>query len=463
MTTIERLYGVYCESHTVTTDSRQITPGCIFFALKGERFDGNAFVEQALAEGAALCVASDRRFDGHDRVAVVDDVLATLQELARHHRRHLAIPVIGITGTNGKTTTKELINAVLSRRYSTACTAGNHNNHIGVPLTLLAIGSRAQVAIVEMGANHPREIEQLCSIADPDCGLVTNVGRAHLEGFGGFEGVVRTKTELYRHIAQKSGTLFVNADNERLMREAEPLATIPPTESPLPAYMPATPVLTADALAATPLTLLTYGSSPEAVVHGSPATTAAPDDPYMRFYFEVGDRVYTVHTHLLGNYNFDNCMAAVAVGLFFGVEPFDIKEAIEGYVPQNQRSEYKVSERGNRLYLDCYNANPSSMAAAIESFRIMGGTMAIIGGMRELGRESRMEHQKLVDMLESCKLDRCLLIGHEFDGLDLPSGMVPLPSTDAAAEWLGSNTPHGATILIKGSNGNRLWTLENLL
>ena len=217
------MYDLFRSSHCVTTDSRCITPGCIFFAFKGERFDGNAYVPQALEQGAALCVTTDGRYAGDPRCAVVDDVLDTLQQLARRYRADITIPVLGITGTNGKTTTKELVHAVLARRYRTACTKGNFNNHLGVPLTILSIPVDSEIAIVEMGANHPGEIESLCKIADPDCGLITNVGRAHLEGFGSFEGVVNTKTELYRHLAAKGGQVFVNADNEILCERVNAL------------------------------------------------------------------------------------------------------------------------------------------------------------------------------------------------------------------------------------------------
>ena len=469
---IDNLYQAFLLSHAVTTDSRAITPGCLFFAFKGEHFDGNAFAPKALEQGAALCVISDPQYKVDDRCIVVPDVLKTLQELAREHRRHLQMPVIGITGTNGKTTTKELVHAVLAKRYRTSATKGNFNNHLGVPLTLLSIPADTELAIVEMGANHPGEIEFLCGIADPDCGLITNVGRAHLEGFGSFEGVVHTKTELYRWLAGKDGLVFVNADNERLMHEAEHLATIPGLRSVIPAYAPDTPAFVPTAIEKTPISLLTYGRSQEADIRGTLVTSATqqlshsatqPLNPYLHFYFEVGDNVYNVHTHLLGDYNFDNCMAAVAVGLHFGVEPFDIKEAIEAYVPSNQRSEYRETARGNRLYLDCYNANPSSMAAAISSFSSMHGTMAIIGGMHELGHEERKEHQKLVDQLEEYHLDRVLLVGPEFDSIDLPSNMLRFPDTAAVADWLKANPLSGATILVKGSNTNRLWTLEELL
>ena len=428
---IDKLYKAYLASHRVTTDSRAITPGCLFFAFKGASFDGNAFAPQALEQGAALCVIGDEKYKVDDRCIVVPDVLATLQELAREHRRHLTVPVVGITGTNGKTTTKELVHAVLAKRYKTSATAGNFNNHLGVPLTLLAIPEDTQIAIVEMGANHPGEIAFLCDIADPDCGLITNVGRAHLEGFGSFEGVIKTKTELYRHLATKEGTVFVNADNPILMEKASGLATV------------------------------TYGKDETAMVRG----TYVGSDPYLHFYFEVGDNVYNVRTHLLGAYNFDNCMAAVAVGLHFGVEPFDIKEAIEQYMPANQRSQWKETA-DNKLYLDCYNANPSSMAAAIASFAEMNsgsGKVAIIGAMRELGDASQEEHRKLVQALADCHLECCLLIGHEFDGLTLAQNMTLLHTTEEAIEWLTKTKIKGKTILIKGSNSNRLWTLEPLL
>ena len=453
-----------------------------------------------------MCVTSDASHRGDERCVVVSDVLKTLQELAREHRRHLEMPVIGITGTNGKTTTKELVHAVLAKRYKTSATKGNFNNHLGVPLTLLSIPQDTEIAIVEMGANHPGEIEFLCSIADPDCGLITNVGRAHLEGFGSFEGVVQTKTELYRHLAGgdlsganppkgKHGLVFVNADNERLMHEAEKLATIPGLRSVIPAYAPDNPAFVPSTIEKTPLSMLTYGRSQEADVRGtligerskvkgeSYADAATGSDshlspltshlsPYLHFYFEVGDNVYNVHTHLLGDYNFDNCMAAVAVGLHFGVEPWDIKEAIEEYTPSNQRSEFKETARGNRLYLDCYNANPSSMEAAISSFATMIGVkgsektnvqnIAIIGGMHELGHDERKEHKHVVEQLAECHLDRVLLVGPEWYKIENSNFML-FPDTDSVRSWLQANPVSGATILIKGSNTNRLWTLEEIL
>ena len=427
----EQLYEIFLQHPTVTTDSRHCPEGSIFFALRGESFDGNTFAAAALAAGCAYAVVDEHEYATDPRCLLVSDVLETLQQLAALHRRKWGHTILQITGTNGKTTTKELVHAVLAKRYKTSATAGNFNNHLGVPLTLLSIPTDAQIAIVEMGANHPGEIADLCGIADPDCGLITNVGRAHLEGFGSFEGVVKTKTELYRHLASKKGLVFVNADNERLTQEAKGMKTC------------------------------TYGRSESADVRG----TYVGSDPYLHFYFEVGDNVYNVRTHLLGAYNFDNCMAAVAMGLRFGVEPFDIKEAIEEYIPANQRSQWKETDN-NKLYLDCYNANPSSMAAAIASFAEMNtGTpkVAIIGAMRELGDASVEEHCKLVQALNNCHLEHCLLIGHEFDGITLGPNMTLMHSTEEAAEWLKKAKIQGKTILVKGSNSNKLWTLEQLL
>ena len=470
---IARLFEVFSASHTVTTDSRAITPGCIFFAFKGERFDGNAFAPKALELGAALCVLSDSRYAVDDRCIVVPDVLACLQELARVYRRHLSIPFVAITGTNGKTTTKELVHAVLARRYRTSATVGNFNNHLGVPLTILSIPPDTEIAIVEMGANHPGEIAQLCGIADPDYGLITNVGRAHLEGFGSFEGVIQTKTELYRHLALKHGTVFVNADNDILVEQAERLALRPGIGG-LPVPFSDGYTVKAHDIDKHPLSLVTYGRDASAAIRG----TYVGSDPFMHFYFECGDNVYNVRSSLLGDYNFDNAMAAVAVGSFFGVEPFDIKLAIEDYRPGNRRSQFKDTGR-NSLYLDCYNANPSSMAAAISSFKCLNvsikqpntvgradGTprkMAIIGGMHELGADERTEHERLVEQLASCGLEMCLLVGHEFDGIPLKPYMHLFPDTPSLRSWLVANPISDATILVKGSNTNRLWELEELL
>jgi len=467
--TIEELYQKYLASHHVTTDSRQVRAGSLFFALKGDNFDGNAFAAKALEQGAAVCILSDPAYVVDDRCVVVKDVLEALQQLARYHRSQLTIPVIGITGTNGKTTTKELVHAVLSRKYRTYATQGNFNNHLGVPLTLLAIPADCEVAVVEMGANHPGEIEFLCNIANPDLGLITNVGRAHLEGFGGFKGVVRTKTELYRHLAAMAGTIFVNADNDILMERAEKMAVLPSSPSVLPGFVPSIPLVTPGdytegfkprGVNMPMASVVSYGSSPTAEYKGAFVSA----NPYMKFYFEDGDNVYTVQTHLLGAYNFDNAMAAMCVGRYMGVDLFDIKTALEEYQPSNNRSQFKQTAH-NALMLDCYNANPSSMELAVKSFADMQGErkVAILGGMKELGGESRAEHRKLFDQLCGCAFSRLLLIGEEFCFADGQQGVVWFPDVDAAKTYLEAHPITQSLILLKGSNSNHLWQLESLL
>ncbi len=434
MMNIEQLYQTYLQSRAVTTDSRAITPGCLFFAFKGEKFDGNAFAPQALEQGAALCIISDPQYRVDDRCIVVPDVLTTLQELAKHHRQHLTIPVIGITGTNGKTTTKELVHSVLSRRYRTHATTGNHNNHLGVPLTLLGIPANAEIAIIEMGANHPGEIASLCAIANPDYGLITNVGRAHLEGFGSFEGVIRTKTELYRHLAVKQGTAFVNANNDILIRQA------------------------ADCHLAT----VTYGDSDTAQVRGH----LVGSDPYMKYYMEDGDNVYSIQSQLLGNYNFDNAMAASAVGRYFRVDYWDIKEAIEQYIPSNNRSQYKETGR-NVLILDCYNANPSSMGVALDNFEALKreNKVAMLGNMRELGTDSHAEHEKIVARLTARNDMKAVLVGAEFEFAHQKASdrLLWFADVQAAVKYFEHNPLNGCTVLLKGSNGTRMWELEKVL
>lgn len=433
--TTEEIYSVYLRSHKVTTDSRAITPGCLFFAFKGEHFDGNAFAPEALQQGAALCIIGDETYRCDDRCVVVEDVLLTLQQLATHHRNHLTIPVIGITGTNGKTTTKELVHTVLSRRYRTYATQGNYNNHLGVPLTLLSIPPDAEMAVVEMGANHPGEIADLCGIAQPNFGLITNVGRAHLEGFGSFEGVIDTKTALYRHLTACRGTAFVNAENEILMARA-----------------------TSDVL-----NTVTYGDCEGAWLRGH----LVESNPYMKFYIEEGDNVYSIQTQLLGGYNFENAMAAAAVGHYFHVELWDIKEAIANYAPANNRSQCRDTGR-NILFLDCYNANPSSMKVSIDNFESLprDNKVAILGAMKELGTDSRQEHENIARRMVADEGITTLLVGAEFGFVEQEECYRRLrwfADVDAAAQYLTDNPPQGATILLKGSNSTRIWKLEELL
>ena len=463
------IYESYLASRHVTTDSRTVREGSIFFALKGENVDGNQYAQQAIDKGAALCVVDNPECVVNDRCILVDDSLKALQELARQHRANLSIPVIGITGTNGKTTTKELVNAVLSRRFRTSATQGNFNNHLGVPLTILSIPEDAEIAIVEMGANHPGEIDFLCNIANPDFGLITNVGKAHLEGFGSFKGVIRTKTELYKHLAAMAGVIFVNADNDILMERAEKMAQLPSSPSVLPGVIPAFPGATPSEYSADfrprgvnlPMaSVVTYGSSMSAEYKGSFVSA----DPYMKFYFEDDDNVYTVQSNLIGGYNFDNAMAAVCVGRYFGVELFDIKTAIEEYQPSNNRSQFKQTER-NSLVLDCYNANPSSMKVAVDNFSAMKATnkIVILGGMRELGSDSVSEHKALVERVCQGAFTRVLLVGDEFRFAASKPPVEWYATCDELLNKLNAEPVQGATILIKGSNSNRLWLLEAAL
>lgn len=467
--TIEELYNVYLRQRRVTTDSRQVSEGCIFFGLKGENFDGNRFAAQALEKGAALCVIDNKDCKTDDRCIVVDDALATLQDLARYHRSQIGIPVIGITGTNGKTTTKELVNAVLSKKYRTHCTQGNLNNHIGVPLTLLSMAADTEIMIVEMGANHPGEIDFLCNIANPEFGLITNIGKAHLEGFGSFKGVIRTKTELYKHLAAMAGVIFANADDNLIMERAEKMAQLASSPSVLPGVVPSIPGVTPTDYGSgfvprgvnLPMaSVVTYGSAETAECKGSYVSS----DPYMKFYFEDGDTVYSVQSQLIGGYNYANAMAAVCIGRYFGVELFDIKTAIEEYQPSNNRSQCLRTER-NTLILDCYNANPSSMRVAVDNFAAMKAErkMVILGAMKELGSESRSEHRDLYDRVAGAGMERIVLIGDEFRFAEGEKGVEWHKSTDEAAESLKAKPISGATVLVKGSNSNRLWTLEQYL
>ena len=467
--TIEQLYSEYLKRRDIVTDSRKVREGCIFFGLKGENFDGNRFAASALEQGAALCVVDNPEFKLDERCILVEDSLKTLQELARYHRSQLTIPVIGITGTNGKTTTKELVNAVLSKRYRVHATQGNFNNHLGVPLTLLSMPADTEIAIVEMGANHPGEIDFLCNIANPEFGLITNVGKAHLEGFGSFKGVIRTKTELYKHLAAMAGVIFVNADNEILMERAEKMSQLPSSPSMLPGVIPSIPGAqpsdyTDDfkvrGVNMPMASVVTYGSSEMAEYKGSFVSA----DPYMKFYFEDDDNVYTVQSQLIGAYNYDNAMAAVCVGRYFGVELFDIKTAIEEYCPSNNRSQFKRSER-NALILDCYNANPSSMGVAVDNFIGMNAENKIVmlGGMKELGGDSKAEHQRLFDKVKNGGFSQIYLVGEEFRFAEREKNVRWFATSGDALDYLKSNQISGATILIKGSNSNKMWLLEEAL
>lgn len=431
---IKELYKHYQEHPVVTTDSRDCPAGSIFIALKGETFDGNQFAASALEKGCSMAVVSDAAVAGTDpHMVLISDTLQTYKDLAREHRRQFDIPVIGITGTNGKTTTKELTRAVLAQRYNVMATEGNYNNDVGVPKTLLRLRPEHEIAIVEMGASHPGDIQTLAETAEPTCGLITNVGKAHLQGFGSFEGVVHTKGELYANLAERSGSvIFVNADNPHLMGILpEGIETV----------------------------LYTQDASKEARVCGEVVAC----DPFLRLRWRESDGPWhAVTTHLIGSYNLDNVLAAVTVGLQFGVTPQQICAAIEGYVPSNNRSQLTETSH-NHLIVDAYNANPTSMAAALDNFSLMqvSPKMAILGEMRELGASSAEEHQRIVERLANCPFDMVWLVGSEFAAIDCP--YRKFANVEEVKAALAADCPQGYYILIKGSNGTKLFQLPELL
>lgn len=436
-TSLSRLYQLFLQHRTLSTDTRNITPGSLFFALKGDRFDGNTFAASALGAGAAYAIVDDATYQTDERTILVPNVLETLQQLALHHRNQLNIPFLAITGSNGKTTTKELINSVLSQGYKTYATRGNLNNHIGVPLTLLAITDDTEFAVIEMGANHQKEIAFLCTIACPTHGLITNVGKAHLEGFGGFEGVKLGKGELYHYLAETSGTVFINADNTELlgMSGKYDLQNI--------RYY--------GAGGGNFISGNLHSASPELVVEWQTGTTASAYSPYL------------ATAHLTGAYNVENVLSAIAVGSFFRLSPEDINRGIESYVPANYRSQI-MHTATNTLICDYYNANPSSMAVALDSLKAMPAQrkMAVLGDMFELGTEAAAEHQMILNKALELHEGKLIFIGSEFYKMK-NSRAEFFETTAGAAEFLQQTKPENYTILIKGSRGMQLEQLIGLL
>ncbi len=433
MTDLTTLYRIFLQSTEVTTDSRRCPAGSLFIALRGETFDGNAFAAQALKDGCAHAVIDNPKYlpEGDTRYFLVDDCLKALQALARHHRRTLGTPILGITGTNGKTTTKELTAAVLSRKYALHYTQGNLNNHIGVPLTLLGLRPEHQLAVVEMGASHPGDIRELVDIAEPDYGLITNVGRAHLEGFGSFEGVIRTKGELFDFLREKGGaTVFVHEDNPYLKEMAHDLKQV------------------------------CYGTQAGLYVSGQ--MTGNSPCLALQWKAEGDTEAHPVQTRLIGEYNLPNALAAITVGHYFHVTAEQIDQALERYAPHNNRSQL-VRTTENTLIVDAYNANPTSMRAAIDNFHKMqaGHKMLILGDMRELGAESPALHQEIVDHLEACGFKDVVLVGTQFAATR--HRYPTYPDAPALIAELHAHRPTGKTILIKGSNGMHLNTVAEEL
>lgn len=425
---IAELYKCFMECGKVTTDSRNCPEGSMFIALKGETFNGNAFAAQALKQGCRYAVIDESEYAGEGTI-LVDNCLQALQQLANYHRRQLKTPVIGITGTNGKTTTKELISTVLSRKFNTLYTEGNFNNHIGVPLTLLRLTKEHEMAVVEMGANHPGEIKTLVHIAEPDYGIITNVGKAHLQGFGSFEGVIRTKGELYDFLRDKGGaTIFIQNENPYLNGIAEGL------------------------------TCVRYGQTVGLYVSGELISCS----PFLSFRWTAEGVSHEVNTHLIGSYNLDNMLAAAAIGRYFGVSDDDISSALASYLPHNNRSQLKETA-DNKLIVDAYNANPTSMMAALKNFRQVEAPhkMVILGDMKELGEASREEHQKVVDYLKECGFDRVVLVGPEFAAAT--HSYQTFQHVDEVLADIRMHKPQGYYILIKGSNSMKLSQLPEYL
>jgi UDP-N-acetylmuramoyl-tripeptide--D-alanyl-D-alanine ligase len=425
---IENLHYLFLKCGAVSTDTRAIVPGSIFFALKGTKFNANAFAEEALAKGAAYAVIDDINFKKDERYILVEDALKTLQKLARYHRDKLDIPVIGLTGSNGKTTSKELLNAVLSKRYKTYATKGNLNNHIGVPLTLLSIDYTIEIAIIEMGANHVGDIEELCSYCDPTIGFITNIGKAHIGEFGGFQNIIKGKTELYKHLLDNLGAVFINSQNPILA----PFAA----DFDHPYFYP----------------------GPQDFYH----CEFIDANPFVRVRAENGE---VLTTRLTGAYNFENIAVALCLGLFFGVDPTMANEAVKTYEPSNMRSQI-VNKGSNTIILDAYNANPTSMEAAIVNLSKINANrkVAILGDMFELGNDAATEHKRIGELLKELNITEAYLVGNLMKSArELNSDIKHFATKQELIELLAKQPISGATILVKASRGIGLETIVDSL
>lgn len=418
---VSKLYELFLQHPKVTTDSRNCPKDSLFFALKGERFDGNQYAEKALDSGCSYVVIDNPDYYTGERTILVDNALVALQQLAHRHRKAIGLPIIGITGTNGKTTTKELLAAVLSSKYKLLYTEGNLNNQIGVPLTLLRLNREHEMAVIEMGASHPGDIKELANIVQPNYGIITNVGRAHLEGFGSFENIVRTKGELYDYIRHIKGKIFINQENKELMAIGKGIEQI------------------------------TYGTDDTAFASGH----VVGCNPLLVFDWKQQGKIHTVETHLIGAYNLDNVLAAIAVGRHFKIPAERISRAITAYEPTNNRSQLKKTDH-NELIIDAYNANPSSMKAALDNFSAMpmSPKAIILGDMRELGPTSNDLHAEVVAQVKAGKYDKVFLCGENF--LYTNSGFAAYTTTAELIEALRANPLKGYHILIKGSHGMAL-------
>lgn len=433
--TVDHLYQLYTKHPVISTDTRRIAPGSLFFALKGDKFDANAFAAQAIEAGAAYAIIDNAHYRVSEQYILVDDVLDMLQDLARYHRKQLNIPVVGLTGTNGKTTTKELINAVLSQHFNTLATQGNLNNHIGVPLTILSITAEHEAAVIEMGANHQKEIEMLCTISQPTHGLITNVGKAHLEGFGGVEGVKIAKGELYDYLATHGANVFINADDATLQQMAAKR---------------------------TFKKQLFYGTQgDDSLITGK----LIENSPHLvlEWHEKGSSKTHAVKSNLTGVYNLDNILAAICIGAYLGLSPAEINKGLEGYQPKNNRSQI-VKTATNTLICDYYNANPSSMMVAIENVDKITADkkVLILGDMFELGDESPAEHLAIIEKAQSASVDERIFIGKEFYNARASYAGQYYQTAEDAFTALQNEPIKNATILIKGSRGMALERLVDL-
>ncbi len=423
MTKTEEIYRIFNKYPSISTDSRKIEKNCIFFALKGGNFNGNKYAEAALEKGAIAAVIDDPQYAGLKDTILVDDVLNTLKELANLHRKKLTLPILAITGSNGKTTTKELISTVLSQKFNVSFTEGNLNNHIGVPLTLLKMNAETDIGIVEMGANHPGEIAELCNIAEPDYGIITNIGKAHLEGFGSFEGVIKTKTELYRFIKSKNGTIFYNQDNPLLTEHTREIQN-----------------------------KISFGTKNSDFTG---ELLVSPPFVHVKAQFKKG--ILYLNTNLTGDYNFENILAAACIGNYFKVDPISIQTALKNYYPQNNRSQLIV-KNNLRITMDAYNANPTSMQASIKSFMTNASNhrILILGDMLELGEYSKLEHKAILELLKDYPDATVFVVGDNFLEVSGNYQCKSFENVDLLCGYLHNNPITSGEILIKGSRGIKL-------
>jgi len=426
---IEDIYQLFVKHPAISTDSRKIENGCLFFALKGENFNGNEYATVSISKGAAFAIVDEQEHQTSDRCILVNNVLETLQKLAAYHRKQLGIPVLAITGTNGKTTTKELIATVLSKKYRITFTQGNLNNHIGVPLTLLSMTPETEFAVIEMGANHPGEIAELSKMADPDFGIITNIGQAHLEGFGSFEGVKKTKGELYDYIKQKDGTIFYNSDNIIL-----------------------------EELGKSNKNRISYGKQ-NASFTGEPIQSP----PFIHVKGNFAKGVLYLNSNLIGDFNFENILAAACIGNYFGVNPLKIQEAIKSYHPTNNRSQL-IKKDGLKIIMDAYNANPTSMNASITSFlsNMKENCFLILGDMLELGEYSADEHLKIASLIPEEMIHQTFLVGPEFSRAAQSRGFKSFKNVGELELYLKDNPIKNGNLLIKGSRGIQLEKILNV-